>query len=220
MLGRYQPGRPRLVAVHWKPMRPACSRRRLVSRPHQSIPSPPPRRMTLWNYLRLFAGCLRTANSISAAVPPPAVPLTCHERVSPRHQHSLRDAAASSRFKSRGLALAPAKRILVCKRRDVRRVASGNHPPTEQSSRRDELERMIHEEVPSWFKDRILPVTRSIAEQWGVLDGERQLAGRPLNIADGMIAATALEHGLTLVTRNVRDFGGLGLVLLCPWDAA
>jgi predicted nucleic acid-binding protein len=33
-----------------------------------------------------------------------------------------------------------------------------------------------------------------------------------------MIAATALEHGLTLVTRNVKDFAGLGVVLLNPWD--
>jgi predicted nucleic acid-binding protein len=88
---------------------------------------------------------------------------------------------------------------------------------TERSARRAELERMIHEKVPYWFRDRILPVTRTIAEQWGVLDGERQLAGRPLNIADGMIAATALEHGLTLATRNMKDFVGLGLVLLNPW---
>ena len=90
----------------------------------------------------------------------------------------------------------------------------------EQSRRRAELEQMIHEKVPSWFQDRILPVTRIIAERWGVLDGERQLAGRPMNIADGMIAATALEHDLTVVTRNVKDFEGLGVTVFSPWGQA
>ena len=89
----------------------------------------------------------------------------------------------------------------------------------EQSPRRVELEQMIHEKVPSWFQDRILPVTRTIAERWGVLDGERQLAGRPMNIADGMIAATALEHDLVIVTRNVKDFAGLEVVVFNPWDS-
>ncbi len=78
---------------------------------------------------------------------------------------------------------------------------------------------MIHEKVPIWFQDRILPVTLMIAERWGVLDGERQLAGRPMNIADGMIAATALEHDLTVVTRNVKDFAGLGVAVFSPWGA-
>jgi toxin FitB len=89
---------------------------------------------------------------------------------------------------------------------------------TEQSPRRARLERMIIAEVPSWFQDRILPVTRMIAERWGVLDGERQLAGRPMNIADGMIA-TALGHDLTVVTRNVKDFAGIGVAVFSPWDA-
>ena len=89
----------------------------------------------------------------------------------------------------------------------------------EQSSRRAELERTIHESVPSWFGDRILPITRMIAERWGVLDGERQLAGRPLNMADGMIAATAFEHDLSIVTRNVKDFEQLGVTIVNPWEA-
>ncbi|MGO8788380.1 MAG: hypothetical protein ACLQVL_13495 [Terriglobia bacterium] len=46
------------------------------------------------------------------------------------------------------------------------------------------------------------------------------LAGRALGAADGMIAATALEHDLTLVTRNIKDFAGLDVVLLNPWDVA
>jgi predicted nucleic acid-binding protein len=44
------------------------------------------------------------------------------------------------------------------------------------------------------------------------------MRGTPANTADGMIAATALEHGLTVVTRNVRDFAGLGVQLFNPWD--
>jgi toxin FitB len=86
--------------------------------------------------------------------------------------------------------------------------------------RRIELENWIEVDLSVLFSGRTLSVTRSIAERWGVLDGERQLVGRPLNIADGMIAATALEYGLTLVTRNVKDFSGLGVTLFNPWEAS
>ena len=48
-------------------------------------------------------------------------------------------------------------------------------------------------------------MTQAIAERWGALDAQRQLMGRPLQVPDGQIAATALEHGLTLVTRNVHQ---------------
>lgn len=85
-------------------------------------------------------------------------------------------------------------------------------------ARRVKLERFIDLTVPSWFEDRVLSVTQAIAERWGVLDAARQLAGRPLNIADGLIAATALEHRLTLVTRNEKDFADLGVELLNPWE--
>ena len=87
-------------------------------------------------------------------------------------------------------------------------------------TRREELEVWIETDLSILFSSRILSVTRSIAERWGVLDATRQLAGRPLNIADGLIAATALEHEFTLVTRNVKDFADLGVVLLNPWDTA
>ena len=60
------------------------------------------------------------------------------------------------------------------------------------------------------FVGRVLPVTQAIAVRWGRLDGMRQIAGRPLSAPDGIIAATALEHGLTLVTRNMKDFASLG----------
>jgi predicted nucleic acid-binding protein len=51
-----------------------------------------------------------------------------------------------------------------------------------------------------------------------VLDGESQLRGTPLNTADGMIAATAHEHNLTIVTRNVKDLAGLGVEVFNPWE--
>ena len=86
-----------------------------------------------------------------------------------------------------------------------------------QGARRAQLERYIEVTVPLWFGPRVLPVTQAIAERWGILDGQRQAAGRPLGVADGMIAATALEHGLTLATRNTKDFADLGVALINPW---
>jgi predicted nucleic acid-binding protein len=86
--------------------------------------------------------------------------------------------------------------------------------------RRDELEAWIETDLSNLFFGRILPVTRSVAERWGVLEGQRQLAGMPLNMPDGQIAPTALEHRLTLVTRNVRDFAGLGVTIFNPWPGA
>ena len=86
-------------------------------------------------------------------------------------------------------------------------------------AKRTQIEYSIEVLIPEWFGERILPVTQTIAERWGVLDAQRQRIGRPLGVADGMIAATALEHGLTLVTRNVKDFEDLGVTILNPWDA-
>src|SRR5208282_3665697 len=75
--------------------------------------------------------------------------------------------------------------------------------------RRTELELWLETDLSILFSGRILPLTRPIAERWGALDAQRQLMGRPLNVPDGQIAATALEHDLALVTRNVKDFAGL-----------
>ena len=85
--------------------------------------------------------------------------------------------------------------------------------------RRNALEESIEGTLRSWFGGRILPVTPGIGERWGKLAGARQLSGKPLSVADGLIAATALEHGLTVVTRNVPDFAGLGVNLFNPWEA-
>ena len=72
-----------------------------------------------------------------------------------------------------------------------------------------------------WFNGRILPVTKEIADRWGVIDGTCQLRGTPSNTADGLIAATALEHGLTVATRDVKDFARFapfGVPIFNPWE--
>lgn len=83
--------------------------------------------------------------------------------------------------------------------------------------RRQELRRWIEETLRPWFSGRILPVTERVAERWGSLAGECQRRGVALTMADGLIAATALEYDLTVVTRNVRDFTGLGIGVFSPW---
>lgn len=68
------------------------------------------------------------------------------------------------------------------------------------------------------FRGRILPLTHSIADLWGTLDAKCQLLGRPLTTPDGMIAATAFEHDLTVVTRNIRDFTGTAVPVFNSWE--
>lgn len=71
-----------------------------------------------------------------------------------------------------------------------------------------------------WFGGRILPITETIAERWGTMTATQRRRGRQIATAEGLIAATALEQGLILVTRNVKDFEDLGLRILNPWEAA
>jgi len=78
------------------------------------------------------------------------------------------------------------------------------------------LERWLDRDLPEWFEDRILPVDQSIADRWGLLRAQAQLKGRPLSVIDAILAATALQHNLTLVSRNVSDFSVVGLAIVNP----
>jgi toxin FitB len=83
--------------------------------------------------------------------------------------------------------------------------------------RRADLERWFERSLTPAFQGRILPVTQAIAERWGVIDASAKSRGIAVKIADGLIAATAIEHGLTLATRNVRDFVQWPVKLHNPW---
>ena len=87
----------------------------------------------------------------------------------------------------------------------------------ELGKERTRLEHWLATEVCDWFEDRILSVGDAIAERWGELEAARQRRGRPLNTADGLIAATALVHDLHIVTHNVSDFEGIGASVIDPW---
>jgi predicted nucleic acid-binding protein len=86
------------------------------------------------------------------------------------------------------------------------------------SQKRGTLQNWLDMDVRSWFAGRILPVTEEIAERWGHLAATAKQQGVSLAVVDGVIAATAIHHDLTLVTRNVKDFSGLGVDLLNPWE--
>jgi len=63
--------------------------------------------------------------------------------------------------------------------------------------------------------DRVLPISVAVAERWG-----RNNVPDALPVIDGLLAATALEHDLILVTRNVRDVQRSGVLLLNPFSDA
>jgi toxin FitB len=63
------------------------------------------------------------------------------------------------------------------------------------------------------YAERILPITTKIADRWGRLSPRQ-----PLPTCDGLIAATGLEHGLTVVTRNMADFQRSGVNTVNPFS--
>lgn len=70
------------------------------------------------------------------------------------------------------------------------------------------------------FAGRVLPIDEAVALRWAEIATRAEKSGRPGSFADGLIAATALDRGLTLVTRNVTDFESFGVSLLNPWTGA
>ena len=70
------------------------------------------------------------------------------------------------------------------------------------------------DEIEKEYGDRILGINNAIARLWGELNAQRS---RP--IVDTLLAATAIHHGLTLVTRNTKSMEDTPVVLLNPWLA-
>lgn len=75
------------------------------------------------------------------------------------------------------------------------------------------LEQLIHR-----FDQRLLLLDTKIMRRWAIVTATAESTGRVLPIVDSLIAATALEHNLTVVTRNTADYAGTGAMVLDIWS--
>ena len=82
------------------------------------------------------------------------------------------------------------------------------------SERKFALLDWLEVDLPAFFIGRMLTVDVNVADRWGCLMAQ---VGRPIAAIDSLLAATAIHHGLKLVTRNARDFEFPGLEVINPW---
>lgn len=88
----------------------------------------------------------------------------------------------------------------------------------EAGRRRAALDQWLSDELPARFDGRLLRADAATADHWGRLVARAQTNGRPIGAMDAFLAATAEQHELTLVTRNVSDFATIGVRLFNPWN--
>jgi predicted nucleic acid-binding protein len=83
-----------------------------------------------------------------------------------------------------------------------------------ETRRRERLRVWLENDLAEWFGERLLPISAAVADRWGRLLAQ---AARPRPAIDSLIAATAIHHGLRMVTRNEKDFDFPGLEVINPW---
>lgn len=83
-----------------------------------------------------------------------------------------------------------------------------------EGAKQQALNDWLQVELPQFFTGRVLQIDTAVADRWGSLMAQ---AGRPMPAIDSLLAATALVHGLQMVTRNQKDFDYPGLQTINPW---
>ena len=86
-----------------------------------------------------------------------------------------------------------------------------------QGKRRTKLEAWLEVELRARFSGRILSIDAEIVDRWGLLAAGARGQGKALSVIDGLLAATALHHNLTIVSRNISDFSNLRVAVVNPW---
>ncbi|HEY9790615.1 MAG TPA: type II toxin-antitoxin system VapC family toxin [Candidatus Obscuribacterales bacterium] len=87
-----------------------------------------------------------------------------------------------------------------------------------QNKRRSELESWLEVGLKARFAERLLMIDAETADRWGFLAARARSQGVALAVIDGLLAATAQQHNLTIVTRNTADFAVGEAQLLNPWE--
>jgi toxin FitB len=85
------------------------------------------------------------------------------------------------------------------------------------SPKRVALEQWVRRELADRFRDRLLGIDSAVAARWGAMVGTSEARGQSLPVIDSLIAATSLQHDLTIVTRNTGDFERCGARCSNPW---
>ncbi len=89
-----------------------------------------------------------------------------------------------------------------------------------EGARRQQLAHGVAAMLEQDFAGQVLAFDLASASVYADLVAQRERSGKPIGMADAQIAATCLVHQATLVTRNLKDFEGLGLTLINPWAQA
>ncbi len=79
------------------------------------------------------------------------------------------------------------------------------------------LQRWLDDDLLERFAGRVLDVTPAVARIWGRIQGKAEREGRRMQVIDSLIAATALNLGASMVTRNVEDVEASGVEIVNPW---
>jgi hypothetical protein len=90
----------------------------------------------------------------------------------------------------------------------------------DHGGRRRRLDSWLRRDLPDRFEGRILEIDERVANAWGSVVATRDAIGQPIGPMDAFVAATALVHKLTLVTRNVADFEGSVERIESPWTGS
>jgi toxin FitB len=96
-------------------------------------------------------------------------------------------------------------------KRGIEKLAAGK--------RKTFLQKWLTGNVIQRFGNRVLSLDAEVCLRWGEMQARLEKQGKPMPAIDGLIAATALQHQLTVVTRNTRDMEACGVELFSPWVA-